>query len=1014
MTRTKRPLTLLRSAVSNKSPLFLGLCLLAAVFAGCSKKPDAKGLATYLNDRIDEKEIMSKGRLSLPVNIENLNLESSLNESEARIRFTGHATLEESFYTPTAIPNSLAASFAQADRQLNDLKNAGSSLEGIFQSEFFSKSDAFQTKPPRFYEAVASKGERIELKGKATAALFGDAWDYEIEEKELQLLIAQIENELKGAISESKLSPGAFAIGRDDETEIQKGIDDQIAMVTRHLDTLKAKQQMALDAAKESVIDRFQPGAVLTGEYPIGRDEITIYLEIQNLDTNSLRGDVLIRNRNSWTITRPGNLEFSVRSDGGATATVNSPRENAQPEAGPLISQTDDLEMSLGMKDSLLIGTVGRRQYRLEPLRPEDIQETKDRIAANALQIEQEQAAAEERKQDFLDRFNEGNEYIGEITSNRGANFEVTMTIDFYDEETGVIKTSIQETKGDKAIRSFSGLIEENEEFAANPTLTLNSTRDQAPAKGNSNFLNNRSSLWIKFETSEFGLLGAHNGWQVALRPLTAEIKANRAAVEDARRKELLALTEPGARYFGTMSSTRNAVSGDLIFHMTDRSSDGTSVSITVIDVSTGATRVYQGQVDYDDPPQNGSPLSIIVKPGPSGYGNSGKSQFNFIGIRNASRHAFSFVNHGTESIEVTAPTNYWKGEFRRMSDDETERESSRPSSFTASAPPQTEPIPSSAPNPNPPTSNTLATATPASDAQTPPPLAQFTLPAKTGAYYLQENEWKPLPFMTVDRINRTRAFPGIDGVGPWVELAPQGSPIALPPNPEILIIAPGYEVSLVQLKKNGKGNNYFGLNRLLESDGFRKSWTVSESNAIFVERYTVNSGTFVIRPPSPLSLGDFVLYFEEGSLEKNELGFEFSVTSKELQQESIQTLFPREPSEREPTIYASGEVSSPNLAGSEWFATIAKTNPAMEIDPLVEAFWTKGAYFYLREDGLLGLNGDVRGSYQYNHVQRWDFDGGILTISLGEFVYPIDYNTHDNSLDGYFNGIFRMTIRRL
>ncbi len=108
--------------------------------------------------------------------------------------------------------------------------------------------------------------------------------------------------------------------------------------------------------------------------------------------------------------------------------------------------------------------------------------------------------------------------------------------------------------------------------------------------------------------------------------------------------------------------------------------------------------------------------------------------------------------------------------------------------------------------------------------------------------------------------------------------------------------------------------------------------------------------------------------------------------------------------------------IASNGISYRYLFARIEPITNKHRMDKETESLWFRGAYFYLKPDGMLGLNWSRPGSYAYNPEYRWIMQNDKLTLILGnKSSYSFDISTYNYPMVANTDqgGKFKMTAFR-
>ncbi len=115
--------------------------------------------------------------------------------------------------------------------------------------------------------------------------------------------------------------------------------------------------------------------------------------------------------------------------------------------------------------------------------------------------------------------------------------------------------------------------------------------------------------------------------------------------------------------------------------------------------------------------------------------------------------------------------------------------------------------------------------------------------------------------------------------------------------------------------------------------------------------------------------------------------------------------------------------VASNGISYRYIFARIEPISSEYRMDRKTESLWFRGAYLYLRPDGMLGLNWSRPGSYAYDPAFNWVMEGDKLTLIVGNgasysfdvsiYSYPMIAMTNTNKGKTNKGKKFKMTAFR-
>ena len=108
--------------------------------------------------------------------------------------------------------------------------------------------------------------------------------------------------------------------------------------------------------------------------------------------------------------------------------------------------------------------------------------------------------------------------------------------------------------------------------------------------------------------------------------------------------------------------------------------------------------------------------------------------------------------------------------------------------------------------------------------------------------------------------------------------------------------------------------------------------------------------------------------------------------------------------------------IASNGISYRYLFTRIEPISNKNRMDKKTESLWFKGAYLYLKPDGMLGLNWSRPGSYAYSPVYKWKMEDDKITLILGSNAsYSFDISAYNYPMITHTdqNGTFKMTAFR-
>lgn len=108
--------------------------------------------------------------------------------------------------------------------------------------------------------------------------------------------------------------------------------------------------------------------------------------------------------------------------------------------------------------------------------------------------------------------------------------------------------------------------------------------------------------------------------------------------------------------------------------------------------------------------------------------------------------------------------------------------------------------------------------------------------------------------------------------------------------------------------------------------------------------------------------------------------------------------------------------IASNGISYRYLFTRIEPISNKKRMDKKTESMWFKGAYLYLKPDGMLGLNWSRPGSYAYSPAYKWNMEDDKITLILGNNnSYSFDISAYNYPMITHTDqkGTFKMTAFR-